>query len=133
MRKAGFLAGWIAGVSLLAAAGAAFQSGDDIPDTFTNLQVLPKDIPKPQMIEYMKGMSRSLGVDCDHCHVTKGDDFDFASDDKKEKKAARVMIHMTNDINQKVRAVNPDARVTCWTCHRAEAKPEPAPVPGKSK
>jgi hypothetical protein len=115
------------------AVAAAADDDDQIPERFTNLQVLPKDITRPQMLDLMKGMSRSLGVDCEHCHVEKGEETDFAADDKREKKAARVMIHMTGDINQKLRAVTTETRVSCWTCHRGEAKPAPAPAaPGKS-
>ena len=34
-------------------------------------------------------MRASLGVGCDYCHVAKGNDIDYASDDKPEKKRAR--------------------------------------------
>jgi tetratricopeptide (TPR) repeat protein len=74
-----------------------------LPDEFKNLQVLPKDIPKPELVNIMKGFTAALGVRCENCHVEKPgeDQFDFAADDKAEKKTARVMMKMVQDINQK--------------------------------
>ena len=39
-----------------------------IPDTYTNLKVLPKDIKKAQLMQYMKDFSKALGVRCHACH-----------------------------------------------------------------
>jgi hypothetical protein len=36
---------------------------------YKNLQVLPHDIPREQLIEIMRAFARSLGVRCNHCHV----------------------------------------------------------------
>jgi hypothetical protein len=72
------------------------------PPPFENLQVLPKDIPRQELIDTMKGFTRALGVRCNHCHVGEGDDlrtYDFPSDAKGEKRAARVMIEMVRAIN----------------------------------
>lgn len=72
------------------------------PPPFQNLQVLPEDIPRQELIDTMKGFTRALGVRCNHCHVGEGDDFsqyDFPSDAKHEKRAARVMIEMVRAIN----------------------------------
>jgi hypothetical protein len=118
------------------AGGISAHDEHEIPDTFTNLKVLPKDITKQQMRDLMKGFGRSLGVDCEHCHASKtpgGHDLDFASDDKETKKVARVMIHMMNDINVKVRSISDDGRVSCWTCHRGEEAPAPIPPPAPEK
>ena len=123
-------------VLLLSVHASSAHDEHEIPDTFTNLKVLPKDITKQQMRDLMKSFGRSLGVDCDHCHAAKtpgGDDLDFASDDKQTKKVARVMIYMMNDINVKVRSVSDEARVSCWTCHRGEEAPEPVPPPAPEK
>lgn len=72
------------------------------PPPFENLQVLPEDIPRQELIDTMKGFTRALGVRCSHCHVGEGDDlstYDFPSDAKGEKRAARVMIEMVRAIN----------------------------------
>jgi Tetratricopeptide repeat/Photosynthetic reaction centre cytochrome C subunit len=76
-----------------------------IPDEFKNLQILPKDIAKPRLVGIMKEFAGGLGVRCDHCHVERqtdqGGEFDFAADDKDEKKTARLMMKMVQDINEK--------------------------------
>ena len=40
-----------------------------VPDEFTNLKVLDKDIGKQDLIGIMKGWAGGLGVRCNHCHV----------------------------------------------------------------
>jgi nitrate/TMAO reductase-like tetraheme cytochrome c subunit len=122
------------------------------PSEFKNLQVLPRDIPKEELIATMKSFSRGLGVRCDHCHVvtatTPKTEFDFPSDAKAQKRMARVMIQMTQQINgawmQRVQQAEhsvaqakaetsetDEAPVTvvCWTCHRGKQDPEPMPPP----
>lgn len=122
---------------------------------FRNLQVLPPDIPREQLIATMKGFTRSLGVRCDHCHVVTAtvpeQQLDFPSDAKEEKRAARVMLQMVREINgpwmERVEAAEhagPHAesaeaeaeedeaegpRVACWTCHRGKPEPEMPPPP----
>ncbi len=44
-----------------------------IPDKFENLQVLPKEISKPELMENMKSFALGLGVRCHFCHVGEGD------------------------------------------------------------
>lgn len=118
-----------------------------IPQRFENLQVLPPDIPRRELVETMKGFTAALGVRCQHCHVGEGDDlstFDFPADTKPEKRAARVMIEMVRAINrdhlprlkeaagEEMAGEEAPARVTCATCHRGEPEPrvdeEPAPL-----
>jgi hypothetical protein len=97
-----------------------------------NLQVFPKDIAKPELIQAMRGFTQALGVRCEFCHVGEGSDlstFDFASDDRRQKRSARLMMRMMADINSKYLADVPEPRpagtpaVTCYTCHRGELKP----------
>jgi Photosynthetic reaction centre cytochrome C subunit len=125
---------------------------------FKNLQVLPRTLTRPELMAVMRTFTRGLGVRCNHCHVatetTPEEKLDFASDAKEEKRVARVMIQMANQINgpfmDRVEAAegheaNPAAsavapgqgRVWCWTCHRGKVEPEmpppppqPAPAPG---
>jgi photosynthetic reaction center cytochrome c subunit len=90
-------------------------------EVLKNVQVL-KGIPPAQFIEAMRFMAASLGVFCDHCHVTsKQGNWPMEKDDKEAKRTARKMIQMT-------RAINADhfdgrAEVTCATCHAGRAKP----------
>lgn len=99
-----------------------------------NLQVLPKDISGEELDNIMKTYARSLGVRCNHCHVShkvEGQEhpkFDFASDDKPEKNTAREMIKMVTAINRKYIGKMGDEQhpleaVTCVTCHNGRVKP----------
>jgi hypothetical protein len=123
-------------VALAAATGVRAQ----LPQKFTNLQVLPKDIPPAQLVATMKGFAQGLGVRCEHCHVGEGNDlskFDFAADAKPTKATARKMIRMASVLNAEVATIVPPAadasgaaRVTCFTCHRGATKPLTAPGGG---
>jgi len=111
--------------------GWVAPASGQIPDKFTNLKVLPKDITKNELVSTMRGFAGGLGVRCTHCHMggTETDltGMDFASDDKKEKKIARVMLAMVTEINgtiaQKTGIENP-APVKCATCHHGVRRPE---------
>lgn len=108
------------------------------PPDPTNLQVFPKDIPKPALIQAMRGFTQALGVRCEFCHVGEGNDlstFDFASDDRRQKRNARLMLGMTTDLNSKYLADIPEPRpdatpaVACYTCHRGQTRPLTAAPP----
>jgi hypothetical protein len=111
------------------------------PTQFKNLQVFPKDIPREQLIEIMKSFTRSLGVRCEFCHVVTAtepkQEFDFAADTNEHKVIARTMIRMVQDVNGKWLMQLPEderpkpgeMKVTCWTCHRGQKKPETPPSP----
>ncbi len=110
-------------LTLIPLGGARAQLA--VPDTFTNLKVLPKDISKEQLLTVMRGFAGGLGVRCDYCHAEKKGQapasaaapgepevapgapggrppqLDFASDDKKEKRIARGMLRMVLDVNGK--------------------------------
>lgn len=122
---AAFLA--TAGVAALAAPPA------QIPAEFKNLQVLRKDIPRADLVQQMRGITKALGVRCTHCHVGPDDltGMDFATDEKPAKLAARAMLRMVGTINAEFISALPPApeprqAVTCMTCHQGSLKP-PAP------
>jgi hypothetical protein len=102
-----------------------------------NLQVLPKDTTRQQINGIMRGFTRALGVRCPYCHVgEEGADlntFDFASDEKPTKKTARLMLQNLMETNAKFASIGDkpagEPRVSCWTCHRGEAKPASPPPP----
>lgn len=110
-----------------------------------NLQVLPKDMSGQQVIETMQGWAGALGVHCDYCHAAiEGKvgpngrpELDFAADTKDEKKMARIMYSMTEDMKKnyiaKVAAIDkmeePAAQLTCGTCHRGHEDPLPFTPP----
>jgi cytochrome c551/c552 len=110
----------------------------------TNLQVLPKDLTGQQVHEIMEGVAGSLGVHCDFCHAADPKNIgpngkprlNFADDSKDDKKIARIMISMTQQINadyiSKASALDPDSmnmKVTCGTCHRGHEMPEEFVIP----
>jgi len=110
----------------------------------TNLQVLPKDLTGQQVHEIMEGFAGSLGVHCDFCHAADPKNLmpngrprmNFADDSKDNKKIARIMIAMTQQINadyiNKAKALDPDSMgmtVTCGTCHRGHSMPEEFVLP----
>jgi hypothetical protein len=87
-----------------------------------NLKILPADVNIQQT---MGAFRTALGVQCTYCHVAG----DFPSDDNPKKNMARNMLRIAADIN----AAFPDGKrhVTCYTCHRGEAKPKmEAPAAG---
>ena len=118
-----------------------------VASEFKNVQVLPPTMTRPELIATMRTFTRGLGVRCNHCHVvtetTPEEKLDFPSDAKEEKRVARVMIQMANQINgawmERVEAAEghapsastgqPEQRVWCWTCHRGKVEPESPPAP----
>jgi tetratricopeptide (TPR) repeat protein len=115
-------------VLLALTAGATAQ----IPDKFTNLQALPKDISKADLVGIMRNYAGDLGVRCGFCHVG-GDPntlqgVNFASDENENKKTARLMIRMVQSINQdhlSKLAAKPSPQISCVTCHRRNSDPRP--------
>jgi len=103
------------------------------PDSFTNLKVLPKNIDQRTLINTMRGFAMALGVRCTYCHVAPRDDapldsVEFAKDDKRTKRVARVMLDMVHHINEEHLAdvperPTPKVEVRCVTCHRGVARP----------
>jgi len=103
-----------------------------------NLQVLPKDWTRQQVVQVMQAFNMALGVGCNHCHVEMAGaapnangqiPIDAAPDDKQTKKTARVMMKMVGDINNTLGSQigKPAAdvvRVQCVTCHRGAAIPK---------
>lgn len=111
----------------------AFAQNTFPPASFKNLQVLPKDSTAAQVVGTMKSFAMGLGVRCQFCHVGKEGmplgEFDFVSDEIPQKKTARVMMGLVNDINKTLdaaipRAAGAEARVTCLTCHRGKSTPD---------
>lgn len=104
-----------------------------IPDKFTNLQVLPQEIGKRELLEVMKSFTSALSVRCQHCHIGEEGKplttFDFVSDVKTTKQTARVMLQMVQAINNEhlAKVANKSMQVSCNTCHHGENRP-PRPL-----
>lgn len=122
----------LAALATLAIAGALAEA--QIPQTFKNLQALPKDISRAELVSTMRGFAGGLGVRCTHCHVGPDtlEGMDFATDEKPTKRTARVMIQMVRTMNADYLSKIPEReggrmQVTCQTCHRAAQRP-PRPL-----
>jgi hypothetical protein len=120
-------------IAMLSSAGAlAPDLTAQIPDSFTNLRVLPKDIKRDSLVQIMRGFSLSLEVRCQYCHVG-GDGIsfegvDFSKDDDPDKVKARFMLQMVDSLNRVVLPKLPGLagspiRMECKTCHRGAARP----------
>jgi photosynthetic reaction center cytochrome c subunit len=130
--------------------GDAAATQEPSAQTLRNVQVLPKDMAQGQVLQTMQNIASGLGVQCGYCHVAatvpeaagrgrgRGRGaaapaaLDFPSDAIPQKKAAREMMLMVRDINQKVTAAvgkSADAatRVGCITCHRGVPIPKQLP------
>lgn len=117
---------------VLAAVFVSMRAEAQIPDTFTNLQVLPKDTSKAELTSTMRRFAFALGVRCEYCHVENADKkFDYAADDKQEKKTARAMLQMVAAINndyinklaQNQTGQTTAVHVECVTCHHGLTMP----------
>lgn len=95
---------------------SAFPYNKD--NAFKNLKVLPTTTSSEQMDALMDAYCESLTVECSYCHV----EGDMASDAKIEKEAARNMMRMTNEINEKYFGKN-TGTIGCMTCHNGKVHP----------
>jgi hypothetical protein len=122
------------GLAVLAVAAPLFVAAPaqaQIPDEFTNLEILPDDIGQRELVGIMRGFAGALGVRCTHCHVgdTPGslEGVDFATDELEPKRVARAMLKMVSEINGSLIPTtgreNP-LEVTCVTCHHGITKPQ---------
>ena len=102
-------------------AGKESQPAEQV---FKNIQMF-KGVPSARLLRIMElGYSRSLGVNCTHCHVV--DQWD--KDDKSTKQIAREMAKMSQTINSDLlksikNLKGPNPAVNCTTCHRGQTKP----------
>jgi hypothetical protein len=93
-------------------------------EVFKNIQIL-KSMPAGRLLKVMElGYSKSLGVNCAHCHVVD----QWEKDDKPTKQITREMIKMAGAINndylkniKNLKSENPV--INCTTCHRGQVKP----------
>jgi hypothetical protein len=79
-----------------------------------------KGLPASVVMGAMEKISGFLGVDCDHCHVMG----EFEKEDKAQKEQTRMMFRMVRTIGRELNS----SRVTCYTCHRGHARPDPVPA-----
>ncbi len=122
------------GLSLLVATMFAAPVAAQLPEEFTNLQVLPQDMSRRALVGVMRNFSLATGLRCSGCHLGEEgqplSEYDFASDERDAKKKAREMMRMVGAINGEHLAAlparsEPNVRVTCATCHGGVRRPMP--------
>ena len=129
-----FLAAGLMFVCVLAVAATKTSAQDPPPAGQTaplqNLQVLPKEMTRPEVTALMRTFTQALGVQCSHCHV--GSPQERFKDEKEQKATARKMLKMVMAINVDPMGVKPGepSKVTCYSCHRGALKPLTAPPAG---
>jgi DNA-binding transcriptional regulator YiaG len=104
---------------------ASIAGKEDKPagEVFKNVKLM-KDVPAARFVRIMEtGFAKSLGVSCEHCHVTDR----WEADEKRPKRATREMMKLVRQINETLKTMpdvdNADATVNCTTCHRGFVKP----------
>ena len=105
-----------------AIAGREQQPAEQV---FKNIQTF-KGMPAIRVLRIMEqAFVPNLGVPCTHCHVDK----EWESDTKPTKAVARRMWTLRAKWQEEVREAtgNAQATVTCYTCHKGQAKPAFAP------
>jgi hypothetical protein len=113
--------------------GSAQPAGKFPPDSLINTHVIPKSTPVMDVVGTMRNFTSALGVRCQFCHVGQEGQplaqFDFASDQKRNKLVARQMMRMVADINKRLDTIparsEPPVAATCMTCHRGVSRPIP--------
>ena len=120
-------------IATIASTASAQVQGKFPPDSLINTQVIPKSTPVMDVVGTMRNFTSALGVRCQFCHVgSEGQplgEFDFASDQKRNKLVARQMMRMLAEINKRLDTIpakpQPAFSATCMTCHRGVSRPVP--------
>ena len=95
-------------IGVLVSAAPAQEGGEGEP--MKNITILTGKSRK-EVVTIMKTYTQGLGVKCSFCHEK-----DYSSDAKAEKKTAREMIKMLDDLNTKYSML--EKKGSCFMCHR---------------
>ena len=113
--------------------GNPFDTGgrDDKPaaEVFKNITQF-KNLPAGRLGGIMQNWTRVLGVKCNHCHTPGA----WEKEELPAKQVARDMVAMTGKLNnESLKAIknlkSERPNVSCYTCHRGQAKPDTAAPP----
>ncbi len=108
----------------------AEQDGRPAEQVYKNIQTLKGEMTAGRLMIVMGMFTKSLGVNCNHCHVQG----EFEKDDKPAKETARRMLRLTGVIAREY--YNGNSPINCYTCHRGQTQPAsmpPAPADTASK
>ncbi|HSE19776.1 MAG TPA: c-type cytochrome [Pyrinomonadaceae bacterium] len=114
------------GSEVVRAARAQAPPEKTVEQVQKNIKVLT-GMPQSQLIPVMNFFAASMGRRCNYCHVNNQGQWDYASDAKSEKTAAREMIKLVMDFNKTTERLKLDP-VSCYTCHRGRTSPQSIPA-----
>jgi Photosynthetic reaction centre cytochrome C subunit len=128
--NAGFKPGKVVQTAALFLLAAALANGQSAPpekplmadDVFKNIQVL-RGLTVDQFMGTMGFIAAALSMNCSECHHTGS--VERYADDTPIKQTARKMILMVNALNKS--NFGGKRMVTCYSCHRSDAKPKVTP------
>ena len=115
---------------MAAAVMASIAGKEQLPasQVFKNVKYLANTSARTFVQIMNGGYAKALGVSCLHCHV----EGDFASDEKRPKRAAREMQLMHRMVNQELAKMQniqtpatSNRAISCIACHRGAAIPAP--------
>ncbi len=106
-------------LALAACAGHNAQSRA-ASEVYRNLEVL-RELRAREVEPLMQAFNRSLGVECAHCHVQE----QWHDASKPAFAIARNMLRMVQTLNTE--HLRETKRVSCWTCHGGQTRPERMP------
>src|SRR3989442_8105625 len=93
-------------------------------DVFKKVQLL-KGSPVREFMNTMGFFSAATNLNCIDCHSPQSESLEGYAIDTPRKQTARRMVLMVNQINQS--QFGGRQLVTCYTCHRANDRPEAIP------
>lgn len=79
-------------------------------------------LSKREMKKLMNRWARELGVKCDHCHVKKGESFDFDAKTPNKALAHYCDEHFVAELRDEK-----GKEISCATCHDGKVKFMPRP------
>jgi hypothetical protein len=128
--NAGFKSGRVVQTAAIFLLAAALANGQSAPpekplmadDVFKNIQVL-RGLTVDQFMGTMGFIAAALSMNCSECHHTGS--VERYADDTPIKQTARKMILMVNALNKS--NFGGKRMVTCYSCHRSDAKPKVTP------
>jgi hypothetical protein len=110
---------------LLAATSATAQQKPLLAeDVFKNVQIL-KGIPVKEFMNTMGFFSSATNLNCIDCHSAQSESLEGYAIDTPLKQTTRKMITMVNALNKA--NFGGQRKVTCYTCHRANDRPDAIP------
>lgn len=120
MKRFSLVAAGCASVLAIAFSVTAPGVAAQAPSRFKNIQTL-KGLSDKEIQEAMGVWARQLGVKCVDCHVQG----DFASDEKPQKKTARLMYQMVQALNQQEFFKSSERKADCFLCHKGSSQIAP--------